>query len=185
MPQALADGRKMDKDPPMTRDTLRCCLWMVVLVLVLGSGCDEDKGDGSDEGSGSGVDCDAPLGEGDPVPIAVDCSYYYAGEQIDVTYEVSETDTETPVGGKLIARAGLSDPEYEGRSFSVTIYAEDGTVSSTAIYQMSKTCLPLNQFWGDHGFTGLNWVRDPDSGERVQYACFARDPADPPHRWED
>jgi hypothetical protein len=175
----------MEEDVPMTRDTVRRFLWMTVVAVVLGSGCDEDKGDGSDAGNGTGVDCDAPLGEGDPVPIAVDCSYYYDGEQIDVTYEVSETNTETPVGDKLIARAALSDSEYDGRSFSVRIFAEDGTVGTVAIYQMGRTCRPKNEFWGDHGFTGLSSVKDPDSGKNVQYACFARDPADPPHRWQD
>jgi hypothetical protein len=168
----------------MTGDIVRKFLGVVVMALVLGSGCDEEKSDGNGNG-GSGVDCDAPLGEGDPVPIAVDCSYYYDGDQIDVTYEVSETPTETPVGGKLIASGMLSDPEYDGRSFSVSIYAEDGTVGTTAIYQMGRNCLPQNEFWGDHGFTGLNWVKDPDSGENVQYACFARDPAAPPHAGEN
>jgi hypothetical protein len=119
------------------------------------------------------------------VPIAVDCSFSFAGVQTDVTYTVSDERTDTAVGGKLIASGMLSDPEYESRTFSLTIFAEDSSVGATAIYQMSRTQLPANEFHGDHGFTGLNWVKDPDADESVQYACFARDPADPAHAWEN
>jgi hypothetical protein len=129
--------------------------------------------------------CESPVAEGDPVPIAVDCSFSFDGIQTDVTYEPSETRTETLVGGKLIAAAMLFDDEFEGRSFSVIIRAEDARVGSVALYQMRRDELPQNEFYGDHGFTGLNWVKDPDADENVQYACFARYPHSPPHFWTD
>lgn len=119
------------------------------------------------------------------MPIAIDCSFSYADEQIDVTYDVDGGQAEFPVGGKLLAQGALFDSPYEGRSFSLTIYAEDSSVLAHSLYQMDPTRLPINEFVGDHGFTGLNWVKDPDTQENVQFACFARDPGDPVHAWQD
>jgi hypothetical protein len=132
---------------------------------------------------------DASAGEapessaGIPASIAVDCSFVFDNVQTDLTYAFGQ-HFDTPVGGKLIAAGSLDGSPFDGATFSIGIYAEDGTVGSTTIYQMGAG-LPVNEFVGDHGFTGLNWVRDPDAQEVVQYACFARDPADPPHSWED
>lgn len=137
-------------------------------------GCDASDGDvGQDTGPAPGV------------PIAVDCSFGFDGEQIDVTYPVGDDRIETPVGGKLIAGGMLSDSEYEGRSFSLVVYAEDSSVLHSSLYQLARDRLPANEFYGDHGFTGLHGVKDPDAQENVQFACFARDPADPVHVWQD
>jgi hypothetical protein len=150
---------------------------LALVVGLVGFACDDGKsGD-------SGSSCGETEGS-EVVPIAIDCSFVFANNQIDVTYEPSML-VETPVGGKLIASGALSDDEFEGRSFSITIYAEDGSVLSHALYQMNRTHLPQNEFEGDHGFTGLNSVKDPDADENVQFACFARDPANPPHAWEN
>ena len=67
---------------------------------------------------------------------------------------------------------------------SLTIFAEDSSVLSHTLYQMDRTHLPYNEFYGDHGFTGLHWVKDPDAQEVVQFACFARDPGAPPQFWD-
>jgi hypothetical protein len=149
---------------------------LVLVIGLLGFACDDGK-------SGDSVGDDT--GGTEVVPIAVDCSFVFADNQIDVTYEVAGGMVETPVGGKLIAQGTLSDPEFDARTFSLGIYAEDGSVSSRTLYQMDRTHLPYNEFAGDHGFTGLHWVRDPDAQEVLQFACFARDPADPPHAWEN
>jgi hypothetical protein len=151
-----------------------------VLALVIGlvaSACDDGKSGNTESSCGETG--------GEVVPIAVDCSFVFADNQIDVTYESAVATAETPVGGKLIATGGLSDGEQDGRSFTITIYAEDGSVLSHVLYQMQRTHLPYNEFAGDHGFTGLHSVKDPDAGENLQFACFARDPADPPHAWEN
>jgi hypothetical protein len=51
---------------------------------------------------------------------------------------------------------------------------------------MDPNLRPANEFWGDHGFTGLNYVNHPaDFQDGLQYACFASDPADPIHEWEE
>jgi hypothetical protein len=123
--------------------------------------------------------------DGAAVPIAIDCSFVFADVQHDVSYAPADARTETAVGGKLIASGMLSDDEYEGRSFSLTIYAEDGTVGTHTLYQLDRSRLPVNEFYGDHGFTGLHQVSDPDGEDAVQFTCFARDPADPPHAWEN
>jgi hypothetical protein len=155
---------------PQSLDPFSHARALALVIGLVGFACDEGKG---------------PMAGTEVVPIAVDCSFVFAGNQIDVTYESSSGLVETPVGGKLIARGVLSDDEFEGRSYSLTIYAEDSSVYSHTLYQMDRTHLPYNEFAGDHGFTGLHWVEDPDAGEVVQFACFARDPAHPPHAWEN
>jgi hypothetical protein len=137
----------------------------------------------SETGAVDGSAGEANESSGIPASIAVDCSFVFENVQTDVTYAFGQ-HFDTAVGGKLIAAGSLDGSPFEGATFSIGIYAEDGTVGSTTIYQMGGD-LPVNEFVGDHGFTGLNWVRDPDAQEVVQYACFARDPADPPHAWED
>lgn len=149
--------------------------------LLLGlaiAGCDEGKNtDAAEQADDTGPD--------EAVPIAIDCSFVFADNQIDVTYESPAMSVDTPVGGKLIASGVLWDDAFEGRSFSLTIFAEDGSVSTSALYQMDRTQLPANEFFGNHGFTGLQSVRDPDAQQTVQFACFARDPSDPPKYWQD
>jgi hypothetical protein len=144
-----------------------------------------DPADTEPATTSSATECDDGLGGTTPVPIAIDCSFVFADVQHDVTYEPSDSRTETPVGGKLIAGGMLSDGEYDGRSFSLTVYAEDGTVGTHTLYQFDRTRLPANEFYGDHGFTGLHMVKDPDGDDEVQFACFARDPNDAPHAWQD
>lgn len=161
----------------------RLLLRVAALVLAV-AGCDESEpapgstASNCEEGSTSS-------GGAAAVPIAIDCSFVFADVQHDVTYAPADMRTDTAVGGKLIASGMLSDDEYEGRSFSLNIYAEDGTVGVHSLYQLDRSRLPANEFFGDHGFTGLNQVNDPDGDDEVQFACFARDPADPPHAWEN
>jgi hypothetical protein len=118
------------------------------------------------------------------VPIAVDCSYVYDGKQIDVSYEENETK-ETAVGGSLVVDASLFDDEIDGRSFSITVFAEDSAEHTGALYQMMRDELPTNEFVGDHGFTGLNTVWDSANQESLQYACFARRPSERQHKWKN
>lgn len=149
------------------------------LALTLGlavAGCDDGKNGGAAEQADD-------TGPEEAVPIAIDCSFVFADNQIDVTYEAS-MPVDTPIGGKLIASGVLMDDAFEGRSFSLTIFADDSSVLSRTLYQMDRTRLPYNEFYGDHGFTGLHAVKDPDAQDVVQFACFARDPGDAPHFWD-
>ena len=84
----------------------------------------------------------------------------------------------------FIAEGIFSDSEIEGRSFSIRVLDGEALLIST-LYQMDPAQPPANEFWGDHGFTGLNYVRDPVSGETLQYACVAMDPGAPLHTWDD
>jgi hypothetical protein len=163
------------------------CLAFTPLLLALAcdqgdtsvGGFDDDGCDGAETGD-----------EPDPsgfAPIAVDCSFSFEGVQQDATVlpiEIDEPPTELAFGDLKVG-LNLSDSEFEGRTFSITVYKEDSSVLSTAIYQMLSSRLPVNEFVGQHGFTGLNWVKDPAVQENLQYACFARDPNDPPISWEE
>lgn len=42
------------------------------------------------------------------------------------------------------------------------------------LYQMPRTEPIRNQFVGDHGFTGLNYVYHPTTRAEMQYLCLAR-----------
>lgn len=152
-----------------------------VLAFVLSlaiAGCDEGKNNDAADQADSGPE--------EAVAIAVDCSFVFGDDaQIDVTYETSGMAIDTAVGGKLIASGVLWDDEFEGRSFSLTIFAEDSSVSTSSLYQMDRTRLPANEFYGNHGFTGLRSVRDPDAQGTLQFACFARDPGDSPKFWQN
>lgn len=122
----------------------------------------------------------------EPVPLAVDCSFFYLGE-VEVT-RVTESKLEgsNPVlefGGLRVAMSYFDDP-WEARSFSISVYTQDGVVGSTALHQMDRHQPLLNQFVGDHGFTGLHYIHDPSADETLQYACFAHDPNDAPSGWE-
>lgn len=163
---------------------------LMTIALVLAA-CDEGTTDlGQFDDSG----CEAPAtedsaGGGEPVPLAVDCSIHWDGVTQSFRFEATDDvsgDADPPLAfGPMLVGARLFDDEYDGRSFSISVYKEDGSVGAHTLYQMDRTVRPVNEFWGDHGFTGLNSVSDPDTNEGIQYACFASDPADPIHAWED
>lgn len=120
------------------------------------------------------------------VPLAVDCSFAYLDEVNTTRVTDSTVEGSNPVlefGGLLVAMSYVDDP-WEGRSFSISVYTEDHGVSSTALYQIDGTQPLLNQFLGNHGFTGLQYVGDPSADQTLQYACFAHDPDDAPSGWE-
>jgi hypothetical protein len=116
-------------------------------------------------------------------PLVVDCSFAWEGTTTTLRFEDEAADDLSY--GDLIVSVSLFDDEYEGRSFSVTAYTEDGVVGNTVLYQMVGDEHPRNEFAGQHGFTGLNWVRDPASMNNLQYACFARSPGEAVRGWED
>jgi hypothetical protein len=141
--------------------------YSLVLALSLAAACDQGE---TPIGGFEPSECPDPSASdtvadgGDPPAeeIAIDCSFSFADNIQTFTFEANVESEPRVVGGDV-----------------------DGTVGSTVIYQFAGDTRPVNEFWGQHGFTGLNWVKDPLSGENVQYACFARDPADPVQSWED
>lgn len=166
-----------------------CRLPLPFLLLALSlAACDQGQtpiGGFDDEG------CSDPTAGDDggaALAIAIDCSFAFGAGDMPQTVRFDANTDPAPfaVGGDLNARGYLIDEgDFEGRSFSISVYDDMGTVGHTALYQLQAGTRPLNEFAGDHGFTGLNWVQDPASGDNVQYACFARDPADPIEGWDE
>ena len=138
-------------------------------------GCVADGGDGGTE----------------RVQMVVDCSFSYAGVGQSVRLIANNPQgagesIKLSFGNSLEFSGMYTDDEFEGRSLAVSVSTDMGaTLVTTTLYQMDPTRFPANEFWGDHGFTGLGYVRDPENGETLQYACFAADPADPVHEWTE
>lgn len=167
-------------------------LAILAAFAVLSSGCDKGT---TDIGEFDDAGCPSPAAEDsggdggtDAIPLVVDCSFHWDGVTQGVRIEpagLEDEGTDPLEFGPLLVSPYLFDDEFEGRSFQITIYKEDGTLTASTLYQMDRTKRPANEFWGDHGFTGLNSVRDSTMNDSLQYACFASDPADPIHVWEN
>lgn len=140
-------------------------------------GCDATAGDDG----GVRLDVAAPVLE----PIAVDCSFSFPGLDQTVRFEANVDYEPRVIGGDLNVVATLTDEEFEGRSFSISVFDIEGTMGATVLYQFPDGTRPVYEFAGDHGFTGLHWVQDPATEDNVQWACFARDPDDPVQGWEE
>ena len=50
----------------------------------------------------------------------------------------------------------------------------DTAVYHSTLYQLPINSGPQNQFVGGHGFTGLNYSYQPDSGAELQFWCEAK-----------
>jgi hypothetical protein len=168
----------------------------VPFAFLLATGCDKGATQiGDFDDGGACVDAQTTAGASDdgtdaePVPLAVDCSFHWDGVTQGVRYSAQGQDDDTGAVltiGPFLVSADLSEHEAEGRTFSISVFQPDDVVGSTVLYQIGTLAdVPKNEFWGDHGFTGLNWVKDPASGDNLQYACVASDPDDPIHVWED
>ncbi|MEM7155326.1 MAG: hypothetical protein AAF799_20930 [Myxococcota bacterium] len=148
------------------------------------AGCNDDATEGDTPGADSAAD-----GPAEDEGIAVDCSFSFEGEVQTARYNVADGELPSPppleFGDALIVEANVFDPDFEVRSFSITVYTEDGALSSTTLYQIAPGTLPVNEFFGQHGFTGLRYVNEPGTTRTLQFACFARTPADPISGWED
>lgn len=118
-------------------------------------------------------------------PIAIDCSLSYAQGAVEVLTILPEDAFTAHSFGGLTFELLLTDDENEGRSLTVRALDDQDALLVSTLFQMSRAALPRNEFQGQHGFTGLNFVRDHPAGETLQYACFARDPSDPVVQWTD
>ena len=74
----------------------------------------------------------------------------------------------------LTFRAWYSNDPYEGRSLMLFV-ADNRTKKrlTEQLYQLEGSEAPVNQFAGDQGFTGLNYVHHPVSSAELQYICTA------------
>jgi hypothetical protein len=74
--------------------------------------------------------------------------------------------------GPFRFRVLYSDDRYEGRSLVTYVYrASTSKLIEETLFQFDREGEPLNQFTGEHGFTGLHYVYAPDSGAELQYMC--------------
>ena len=72
----------------------------------------------------------------------------------------------------MVFEAQFQDDEYEGRALSIAVTNLDsGNEITRQLYQFDPQNPVENQFIGSHGFTGLNYVFQPDSSADMQFFC--------------
>jgi hypothetical protein len=80
--------------------------------------------------------------------------------------EWSETFTD------MTLLAAYHDDEFEGRGLQIVVSdAKSGRQMASYLYQFQSDKLPVNQFQGGHGFTGLAYVYHPESPSELQFFC--------------
>ena len=68
--------------------------------------------------------------------------------------------------------ASFQDDAYEGRALRIAVTnPENGDEITLQLYQFDPQNPVENQFVGGHGFTGLNYVFQPDSSAEMQFFC--------------
>ena len=114
------------------------------------------------------------------VPISIDCRVSY---RTSVTKHLSESTITLTTNGdhKIIAfddmefNAQYWDDQFEGRSLLISVTSFDtGNEVFRQLYQMDRGKRLINQFIGEHGFTGLIYVYHPGSTAELQCFCEAR-----------
>jgi hypothetical protein len=113
-------------------------------------------------------------------PVSIDCRVFYRSS---VTKHLSETAITLTTNGdhKIIAfddmefNAQYWDDQFEGRSLLISVTSSDtGNEVVRQLYQMDRGKRLINQFIGEHGFTGLIYVYHPGSTAELQCFCEAR-----------
>jgi hypothetical protein len=173
-------------------------LLLAAVLAVGGFACDQDPTpiggfdtDGCSHADGAdGVDGGDAADGGEVVEMVIDCSLSYQGVPQDVRLvannpEGAGEDVFVNISDTLGFFGEYRDDEFEGRSLRVSVRTGEDVQIFTSLYQLDRTQRPVNEFLGDHGFTGLNAVKDPANSENLQFACFAMDPADPIHSWDE
>lgn len=107
------------------------------------------------------------------------------GIEREETIEFGATDSEQSIGFTDMVfhaayNAGEADNERNLRvwvtdaSASLSPSAGAAAVYHATLYQLPVDSGPRNQFVGGHGFTGLNYSYQPDSGAELQFWCEAK-----------
>ena len=82
------------------------------------------------------------------------------------------SDKETLTFDTMVFDAHFQDDEYEGRALSIAVTDLDtGSDITRQLYQFDQQNPVENQFVGGHGFTGLNYIFQPDSSAEMQFFC--------------
>jgi hypothetical protein len=109
-----------------------------------------------------------------PEAIACDFSFrrsletsQFQSERLTVRSHQDERESRL---GPFRVRLLLFDDGFEARSLNVYVYSvERRKLLTQDLYQFGETL--ENQFVGDQGFSGLRYVRNPDSRAELQYIC--------------
>jgi hypothetical protein len=68
--------------------------------------------------------------------------------------------------------ARFQDDQFEGRALFIKVTGVDESLEfSRQMYQFDRENPPENQFIGNHGFTGLIYVFNPQTSSEMQYYC--------------
>lgn len=167
------------------------CVATALSLLSCGAETDESGAELSDqpddtEQDDSAQPPDSSSGDSPSAPSAttgtIECTFYYrrtnnASEAMDpadlefseATLALSPNEEDTVTLGSMELSGNYSSSEFESASFHLRVTAGETTLFST-LYQLSDG-LPLNQFAGDHGFTGLMYLTHPTEGGDYQLIC--------------
>ena len=88
------------------------------------------------------------------------------------TLTVAKNEDASETLGKLSLNLSYSVDQHEGSGASLTVSNGDQQVFH-ALYQIGSRGL-INQFAGDHGFTGLIYLTHPTEGGDYQLICKAK-----------
>ena len=124
--------------------------------------------------STSNITAEAPS----PVSRTIVCEVFYrstSGQSLEPAPLISfseGSDKETLTFDTMVFDAQFQDDEYEGRALSIAVTDLDtGSDITRQLYQFDQQNPVENQFVGGHGFTGLNYVFQPDSPAEMQFFC--------------
>ena len=124
-----------------------------------------------------------------PKTETISCTAAYRGSveqgiEREETILFSDTDSEQSIPfTDMIFHAAYSAGEADnernlriwvsGASPSLNTSVGETAVYHATLYQLPINSGPQNQFVGGHGFTGLNYSYQPDSGAELQFWCEA------------
>lgn len=95
-------------------------------------------------------------------------------QQATIAFSSSD-DKQSVSSGPFVFHAQYWSGEIdEERALRVWVTTKDQTKTITShLYQLDASVGPSNQFRGSHGFTGLNYIYDQESGSELQFWCEA------------
>jgi len=143
--------------------TLASRLAFLLLITVLIAGCTFTEKNSSVDSSGINI---------------VTCEVFYRptkSQSLEAAPQIAFTEGNEQMTHKfedMAVEARFQDDQFEGRALYIAVTNLDtGSEISRQLYQFDLENPARNQFIGDHGFTGLNYVFHPDSPAEIQYFC--------------
>jgi hypothetical protein len=111
----------------------------------------------------------------------INCETYYRSsatsegqaQSSTAIFELSPDEKErTETFSDLTLLAAYHDDAYDGRGLQIAVSdSKSGRQLASYLYQFQSDKLPVNQFQGGHGFTGLAYVYHPESPSELQFFC--------------